>query len=140
MRAFKHIERLRDPARFRPWVLTIARSRCLSRLSQLSTERRATEAFAADPAQGLNAPRIDAGEVDRARRIEIVREIIDGLPEGPEAETVRLFYIEGELSAREIAERLGVGKSTVTMRLERFRARVKRRLAALIARAEEDFA
>jgi len=41
---------------------------------------------------------------------------------------VQLFYVEGELSAREIAERLGVGKSAVTMRLERFRSRIKREL------------
>ena len=41
---------------------------------------------------------------------------------------VELFYVEGQLSAREIADKLGVGKSAITMRLERFRARVKREL------------
>ncbi|WP_255203473.1 ECF-type sigma factor, partial [Myxococcus sp. AM011] len=50
------------------------------------------------------------------------------LPDGEEKRTVQLFYIEGELSAREIAEQLGVGKSAVTMRLERFRGRIKREL------------
>ena len=54
--------------------------------------------------------------------------MIDGLREGPEKETVRLFYLDGTLSAREIAQRMGVGKSAVTMRLERFRARVRREL------------
>ena len=60
--------------------------------------------------------------------VDVVRRLIDELPEGPEKDTVRLFYVEGELSAREIAERLGVGKSAVTMRLERFRAKVRREL------------
>lgn len=136
VRAFRNIDRLQDPARFRAWLLTIARSRCLNRVSSIAAERRATEAYTADPARGPSSPRIDPERLDRERRIEIVRELIAGLPEGPEAETVRLFYLEGKLSAREIAERLGVGKSTVTMRLERFRAKVKRRLAALLAREE----
>ncbi len=35
--------------------------------------------------------------------------------------------------AREIAQRMGVGKSAVTMRLERFRARVKEQIVALCA-------
>ena len=62
------------------------------------------------------------------RDIAEVRQLIAELPEGEEKKTVQLFYLEGELSAREIAEKLGVGKSAVTMRLERFRARIKREL------------
>lgn len=50
------------------------------------------------------------------------------LTEWEEKKTVYLFYVEGQLSARESAEQLGVGKSTVTMRLERFRARIKQEL------------
>ncbi|HET9753960.1 MAG TPA: hypothetical protein VFP52_13400, partial [Myxococcales bacterium] len=65
--------------------------------------------------------------------LRAVREVIDGLREGPEKETVRLFYLEGTLSAREIALRMGVGKSAVTMRLERFRARVKAQLCERLA-------
>ena len=59
--------------------------------------------------------------------------VIDGLREGPEKETVRLFYLEGTLSAREIAVRMGVGKSAVTMRLERFRAKVRAELSQRLA-------
>jgi RNA polymerase sigma-70 factor (ECF subfamily) len=63
-----------------------------------------------------------------------VRRVIASLPEGAEKETVQLFYVEGKLSAREIADRLGVGKSAITMRLERFRAKVKKRVLAEVAR------
>ena len=66
--------------------------------------------------------------------LDVVRRVIDSLPEGPERETVHLFYVEGKLSAREIAEKLGVGKSAVTMRLERFRTKVKKRILAEVAR------
>jgi RNA polymerase sigma-70 factor (ECF subfamily) len=60
--------------------------------------------------------------------IGVVRDLIGRLPEGPEKDTVSMFYLEGQLTAREIADKLGVGKSAITMRLERFRARVKREL------------
>jgi len=66
--------------------------------------------------------------IQREAAAAVVRRLIDDLPEGPEKDTVRMFYVDGTLSAREIAERQGVGKSAVTMRLERFRARVKREL------------
>ncbi|MDF1562712.1 MAG: sigma-70 family RNA polymerase sigma factor [Deltaproteobacteria bacterium] len=137
IRAHQRLGELRDPSRLRPWLLSIARSRALGRLARRASERRALAAFAADPAAGIRAPRADAREVERQTRIELVRELIDALPEGEARTTIELFYLEGELSAREIAERLGVGKSTVTMRLERFRARIKRRLAARLLSLEE---
>ena len=76
-----------------------------------------------------------SGEIqvpEETAELEVVRELIAALPDGPEKETVRLFYLEGELTARQIADRLGVGKSAVTMRLERFRARVKKALMARV--------
>jgi len=82
---------------------------------------------------------VEADDASREAELAVVRRIIEELPEGAEKETVRLFYLEGELSAREIAQRLGVGKSAITMRLERFRAKVKRRILAEVAtlRGEE---
>ncbi|RMG17462.1 MAG: sigma-70 family RNA polymerase sigma factor [Deltaproteobacteria bacterium] len=134
-KAYERLDALKDPARLEPWLLTIARSKALDRLAKLGRERRAVRDFLEDPAVGPLAPRLDPLHRERELRIQIVRELIDALPEGPERETVHLFYVDGRLTAREIAERLGVGKSTVTMRLERFRAKVKRRLAARLARA-----
>ena len=73
-------------------------------------------------------------QLEREAELRVVRAVIDGLREGPEKETVRLFYLDGTLSARQIAERMGVGKSAVTMRLERFRARVRRELCERLQR------
>jgi len=133
VRAFRSLARLEDPARFGPWLLTIARNRALTRLAR----RRAADALADDLAREAEAqgetgveplgPSVHA-------ELEVVRRVIAELPEGAEKETVRLFYVEGTLSAREIAARLGVGKSAITMRLERFRAKVKRRILAEVAR------
>ena len=133
IRAFGSIAKLSQPGRFGPWLLTIARNRALSRLGR----RKAAEKLSEDLTLEAGALAEDVAvlpELGIEAELGVVRRIVAELPEGPEKETVRLFYLEGELSAREIAARLGVGKSAITMRLERFRAKVKRRLLAEVAR------
>jgi RNA polymerase sigma-70 factor (ECF subfamily) len=130
IRAFESLAQLREDGAIGPWLLTIARSRCLSRLARRGSEHRAATAFARDPAAGAGALAWEGRHVEREARIALVRKLIADLPAGPERETAELFYVDGTLSAQKIAERLGTGKSTVTMRLERFRAKVKRRLLA----------
>jgi RNA polymerase sigma-70 factor (ECF subfamily) len=133
VRAFGRLDGLKDPARFGPWVLTIARNRALSRLARGRTAADLADGLAREAeVQGEEAASLPTSDAEA--ELGVVRRVIDELPEGPEKETVRLFYVEGELSAREIADRLRVGKSTVTMRLERFRAKVKRRVLAEVAR------
>jgi RNA polymerase sigma-70 factor (ECF subfamily) len=132
VRAFKHLAQLENPARLRPWLLTITRNRAMTRLER----RQAEGAAVADLGREMALHGLDeVAPVDPEAHfgVALVRRIVDELPEGPEKETVRLFYVEGELSAREIAERLGVGKSTVTMRLDRFRAKVKLRILREVA-------
>jgi RNA polymerase sigma-70 factor (ECF subfamily) len=133
VRAFASLAKLADPGRFGPWILTIARNRALSRLER----RRAVDKLSDDLSRESEALAADVTalpEPGHEAELDVVRRVVDELPEGPEKETVRLFYLEGELSAREIAARLGVGKSAITMRLERFRAKVKRRILAEVAR------
>jgi RNA polymerase sigma-70 factor (ECF subfamily) len=133
VRAYQNLSRLNDPARLAAWVLTIARNRALTKLARLRARQGAVEELAHErEARGEETAEMSDPEADL--ELAAVRRIIEGLGDGPEKETVRLFYLEGNLSAREIAERLGVGKSAITMRLERFRARVKRRLLAEVAR------
>jgi RNA polymerase sigma-70 factor (ECF subfamily) len=133
VRAFASLAKLARPDRFLPWLLTIARNRALSRLGR----RKAVEKLAEELGQEAEAQAADLAvlpDTGAEAELEVVRKIVAALPDGPEKETVRLFYLEGELSAREIAARLGVGKSAITMRLERFRAKVKRRVLAEVAR------
>ncbi|WP_442872401.1 RNA polymerase sigma factor [Corallococcus sp. NCRR] len=133
VRAFRELPRLQHPRAFSGWLLTIARHHAYA----LSRGAKARARVEEDLARELDtaAPALPPS-LTLERRVAVVRELIEGLPEGPEKETVRLFYLEGELSAREIADRLGLGKSAVTMRLERFRARVKRELLARLLAAE----
>lgn len=131
-RAFRGLPRLKATVAFDSWLLAIARNRALTAVARRSaSERVRGELRHEQPDATELLPPAWRVELDLA----VVRELIARLPEGPEKETVRLFYVEGELSAREIGERLGVGKSAVTMRLERFRARVKRELLARLVKA-----
>jgi RNA polymerase sigma-70 factor (ECF subfamily) len=132
VKAFRHLGRLQEPGRFHAWLLTITRNAALTRL----TRRKAARDAAAEWERELEAHgrhEVHLPDLEADREIEIVRRIVGELPEGPEKETVRLFYVEGELSASEIARRLGVGKSAITMRLERFRAKVRMRILAEVA-------
>jgi len=124
-RAFRAVGNLKSPDAFEGWLYSIARNRGLSALARRQTRNEVRERYVHEQDDSAELiPDSVRAELD----ISIVRRLIDELPEGPEKETVKLFYVEGELSAREIGERMGVGKSAVTMRLERFRARVKRHL------------
>lgn len=135
VRAFRGIDALREDAAFRPWILSIARTGCLKRLARTQAELQTAKAYVADPSVRFSVELEE--ELAREKRIALVRAMIEALPAGEQRETVRLFYVDGTMSASDIAARLGVGKSTVTMRLERFRAQLKRRLAAQLARLEE---
>ncbi|MEW5739999.1 MAG: sigma-70 family RNA polymerase sigma factor [Myxococcota bacterium] len=132
-RAFRALPRLKAAAAFPGWLLAIARNRALTASELKGNRQRTRQDFAAElPETAVESLVPDSlrAELDEA----VVRQLIDALPEGSEKDTVRLFYVDGTLSTREIGERLGVGKSTITMRLERFRARVKRELVVRVLR------
>jgi RNA polymerase sigma-70 factor (ECF subfamily) len=128
VRAFRALPSLKDRARFSAWLFTIARNRARSHLSARHSHRTAAEEATREARLVEDHVPAASQVMEKEAELRAVREVIDGLREGPEKETVRLFYLEGTLSAREIAERMGVGKSAVTMRLERFRARVRAQL------------
>lgn len=132
VRAFRALARLEQRDRFGAWVLAIARNRALSRLARARSAAELAEDLEREVE--VAAEGVAAADPDEGAELDAVRRIIADLPDGPEKETVHLFYVEGRLSAREIADRLGVGKSAITMRLERFRAKVRRRLLAEVAR------
>jgi len=134
-RAFRSLSNLTDPSRFEAWLYAIARNRALTAVARRQTRERTREQLREETDTTVEpVPPSLQVEVEAA----LVRELIEALPEGPERETVHLFYVEGELSTREIAERLGVGKSAVTMRLERFRTRVKREVVRRILKLRGD--
>src|SRR5438093_805291 len=133
VRAFRALPSLKDRDRFAAWLFTIARNRARSYLTARATHLKAAEEATREA--HLLEDHVPAAShvLEKEAELRAVREVIDGLREGPEKETVRLFYLEGTLSAREIAMRMGVGKSAVTMRLERFRAKIRAQLSERLA-------
>jgi RNA polymerase sigma-70 factor (ECF subfamily) len=133
VRAFRALPSLKDLDRFAPWLFTIARNRARSYLSSRATHTKAAEEASREATLAGDTAPAPSQQMEREAELRAVREVIEALRDGPEKETVRLFYLEGTLSAREIAQRMGVGKSAVTMRLERFRAKVKKQLISRCA-------
>jgi RNA polymerase sigma-70 factor (ECF subfamily) len=133
VRGFRALASLKDRDRFAAWLFTIARNRARSYLTWRATHSKASEEASREARLVEDHVPAASHMLEREAELRAVRDVIDGLREGPEKETVRLFYLEGTLSAREIALRMGVGKSAVTMRLERFRARIRAQLAERLA-------
>ncbi|HEX4385882.1 MAG TPA: sigma-70 family RNA polymerase sigma factor [Myxococcales bacterium] len=133
VRAFRALPGLKDRERFAAWLFTIARNRARSYLSSRHTHRTAAEEATRESQLLEDHVPAASDAMEREAELRAVREVIDSLREGPEKETVRLFYLEGTLSAREIALKMGVGKSAVTMRLERFRAKIRAQLCERLA-------
>ena len=123
VRAFRRVGQLKETLAFEPWLFAIARNRALTALER---KRNASKLKESIERQDPEAVELVPEAMKLEEATQVVRDVISELPEGPEKETARQFYVEGGSSAREIAEREGVGKSAVTMRLERFRSRVKR--------------
>lgn len=123
IRAFSKLSALKDDRAFAVWFLTIVRNVALA-ASQSERRRVVRTGRASRDDEPITTLFSDAYQLEVDANA--VREVIRELPEGPERQTAEAFYIDGRLSARELAEQLGVGKSAVTMRLERFRGRIKR--------------
>lgn len=133
VRAFNGIGRLQDVDAFERWLFTIARNRARSLYARKVNQHRSRDELMQEvPGSTPAHPPTLKLERDAA----IVRQVVNELPEGQEKDTAYLFYVEGRLSAREIAEKLGVSKSAITMRLERFRARIKRELLRRVLEAQ----
>ena len=107
--AFTALKQLREPNRFFPWLLQIARHRA-------SREAR-KEATRAEQPLPENWALAAAEEAQGPQRAADVLAMVEELPE-PYRETVLLKYRLG-LSCREIAQREGVPVGTITSRLTR---------------------
>jgi RNA polymerase sigma-70 factor (ECF subfamily) len=130
IRAFENLGQLGHPDRFGLWIQAIARREALASARRGA---RRLERDGAAAAEASNVVELVVGEEPAHR---VVRALFDELADGRERAIIQRFYVDGDCSVQQLADELGVAKGTVTSRLTRFRARIKRRLAALLA-AEE---
>jgi RNA polymerase sigma-70 factor (ECF subfamily) len=104
------LPRLRDPARFPPWLFTIARRTVVNHLRDAYADRR------------TSLPRADATEDDALGGVLTTLEIEAGLDALPplEREVLILFHLQ-DLPLAACAEVLDVPAGTVKSRLNRAR-------------------
>jgi RNA polymerase sigma-70 factor (ECF subfamily) len=121
VRAFVHFERF-DPDRpVLPWLIAIARRRCLDALRRRAVMARVETISISDPP----APNPEGEAWAREQLSRLDRALAD-LGQGPR-EAIILFHIE-EMSYRDIAAALEVPMGTVMTWLHRGRAQLKRAL------------
>lgn len=113
------LRQLEDHAGFEGWLVTIALNKARNLLARRARRSRLTHLLAApEPTTGTEAMELEW-------RCAVVTRFLEQLPA---EDTGRTYYL-GERTARELGALLGVGKSTITMRLERFRRRHREALA-----------
>jgi len=132
LKAYRHLDQLRDQEAFRPWLAQIARRVCwqlkekaafapLLQLSELEKEGR--EIAAGDPSP--------EAQLLTGRLKEVLREVIGALPPD-DREVYELRDLE-EVSGEEVAARLGISLAAMKSRLHRARTLVRERLDAEFA-------
>ena len=113
--AFARLHTLRDPAKFKPWLLSILVNTCYD-----ACRRRRSTVYLEAVEETLAAPQSDCEE-----RMSLWSAVMR-LPEEQKA-VVTLFYYE-DLPIRAISEVLGVTQGTVKTRLSRARGRLRQML------------
>jgi len=112
--AYKRHDQLRDPARFKGWLLSIVRTQFLSWRRSLQVRPRTVSEL----------PQLSTGEPDPLA--DQLAEVMLKLPE-PQREILSLFYIDG-LNLEETGQVLDVDPAAVRQRLYRARQALRRKL------------
>ena len=109
LKAFKKIHTLRDPDRFRPWLMQIARRMCIDYHRKRPAAQAMPENLPASSGAG-------------AEQTERLYEAISKLPDGYR-EPITLYYLDGRNCAG-VAKALGLSEDAVRSRLVRARLRL----------------
>jgi len=134
IKVYQNLGKFRGDAKFRTWVLSIARNEALGRLRRIGSRREDSLDAEADEQAGDYTPAIltswrevPVEALEQKELGQILRAAIEGLPE-IYRNVVLLRDIE-ELDIRETAASLGISEAAVKVRLHRARALLQRSLA-----------
>ncbi len=125
--AWRHIDRVRDTGRIRPWLCGIARN--LGRKARKRTRRE--EPIDVDAHAGDGADPFEHVARDDADRI--VRDALMRIPDA--YREVLVLYYRDDRSIREVAETLGISEAAVEQRLSRGRRYLADSVTALVERS-----
>lgn len=134
IQAFENLDKLSAPAKFRPWIKTIARNMSINYInrkrptlfSEMSDEEDYDPSLRFEDDHLENLPDV---VIDRKETTRLMREILDSLSEDQRL-VVGLFYYQ-DMSIRRIAERLGVSENTVKSRLFQGRKKIESKVKDL---------
>ncbi len=129
--AYQRIDQLRNPEQFSHWLFTLARNHVISVLRKRKTEQAAYDSYAEE----CEVPDCE-DPYFREQILTVLEQIVPSEGDETTRAIVRLYYGGERVTTREISERLGVPKGTVTVKLQRFRHRVHARLVARLLEHE----
>ncbi|MEZ5318934.1 MAG: sigma-70 family RNA polymerase sigma factor [Vicinamibacterales bacterium] len=133
MRVLRGLGRLREAARFRPWLFGIARRVLMDRLRE---KYRDAGVVAIETVDEGGLPPADEGSdpAEDLDRVELTGRLHDALAALPvvEREVIVLFYLR-ELPVGELAEVIGVPPGTVKSRLFRARRELRRLMEGAVS-------
>jgi RNA polymerase sigma-70 factor (ECF subfamily) len=125
LRACRSQQSLRDPAAVRGWLYRIATNACLDRLRSRKPDLALDHRESAQPQESkLLSPPVAQEIAERQETSACVNRCLDFLPDHYRA--VILLYEGHGLTAKEIADVLGVSVPTVKIRLHRARQKLQK--------------
>ncbi len=132
LHAYLSLGKLRDPARFRPWLCGIALNLCRSYLRSRKTRTISWEALRGG-VTFESLPFYVPGPERVVEALDLHRTVLSAIDElSPKnREAVLLFYFEG-LRLREIAALLGISLTAVKSRLHKSRLALRESLAPVL--------
>jgi RNA polymerase sigma-70 factor (ECF subfamily) len=130
LKVLKRLDSVRDPAALRGWLFQLARNACLDHLRREDRRQGLSHEVLADHSAGGDLGRNPTEQFLSRERISAVRRALDRLPES-QREVIRLRIEEG-LDHLAIAERLGISRQAVEVRLCRGRAALKTQLDGIL--------
>ncbi|MBQ1756094.1 MAG: sigma-70 family RNA polymerase sigma factor [Oscillospiraceae bacterium] len=137
MAAFSGLDRLEDPARFQPWLISTAVHKSKNQLRSAKPLLFSELEGSAVPEEMPDARAEASPEIslDRAETARIVRELLGELNESQQL-AVELFYYD-QLSTTEIARSLDIPQSTVKTQLHYARKKLEAGLRRLQSKGVE---
>lgn len=129
LRVLRHLHTLQQPSAVRGWIYQIARNAAMDWLRRCDRAVVRPTGELPDSIAAGDDGRQPGDSVLSAERIAAVRKALDGLPPS-QREAIRL-RIEDGLDHVQIAERLGINRQAVEVRLCKGRAALRERLAEI---------
>ena len=130
IQAFRHLDQLRDDAKFTPWIKTIAINQARNYLvkkkpilfTDISVKDEEFDDAFENTLEDDCAASMPEEVMEQKETARLIREIMDSLPD-EQSITINLYYYDG-LSVQEIAELMGIKESTVKSRMNYGRKKI----------------